>query len=109
MSRLGPQLVNLYYNFHMNTGTRTLELPVAIFEAFINLAEELNLQPAQALANLVDTERARLERIRIWRELVKDVQQSANPLAQKSKEEIVEHMSKTRQTIWGAEYAHLYR
>ena len=89
--------------------TRILELPTDVFDAVIKLAGELKLEPSQTVAHLVKAERNRLERMRVWQELAVSVQHSNHPLEGKTVDEIVKQLRKTRQEIWDAEYAHLYR
>lgn len=88
--------------------THTIELTESIYQKVVHLANELELDPAELIAQLIREERRRRDRVRSWRLLVEDVQKSGHPLIGKTEDEVVEQMRRIREEIWDAEYAHLY-
>jgi hypothetical protein len=89
--------------------TVMLELPAALHEDLQSLATEEQTDVVEMLSQWVRLTRQRRGWLRELRELRALIRQEGGLPVGNTKEEVVEHMRKTRQEIFEAEYAHLYR
>jgi protein-arginine kinase len=89
--------------------TITVHMPETVYAELEALAVERSSDPVSVLTDLVMTARHRPTYGQLWRELVDLVQREGGLNVGKTTEEIVEQLRKTREEIFEAEYAHLYR
>ncbi|MBN1877927.1 MAG: hypothetical protein JXA33_27145 [Anaerolineae bacterium] len=89
--------------------TITLEIPQGMYTELQSLAQEEEIDLIEMLAQWVKDARKH----RTWQQdlqALRDLIQKEGGLqVGRTKEEVVEQMRKTRQEIFEAEYAHLYR
>ena len=93
----------------MSESTVNLELPQEIFQALSELAGESHLAPGDLIAHWLFQERKRRRWLQEWKALQKQVIEEGGFQDNVSADAIVAQTRKTRQEIWDAEYAHLYR
>lgn len=93
----------------METVTVTLELPRALYTDLQALAVEKDGDLVGLLSQWVKQARQRQEWLQGWRELQALIEKEGGLQIGETKEEVVEQMRETRQEIFEAEYAHLYR
>ena len=89
--------------------TVTLELPASLHADLQALAVEEQTNLVEMLAQRVKLTRQRRGWVRGWKELQALVEQEGGLQVGTTREAVVEQMRKTRQEIFEAEYAHLYR
>jgi len=89
--------------------TVTLELPSALYTDLQALAAEEDGDLVALLSQWVKQARQRQSWLRGWKELQTLIEQQGGLQIGDTKEAVVEQMRKTRQEIFEAEYAHLYR
>jgi len=89
--------------------TVTLELPASLHADLQALALEEQTDLVEMLAQRVKLTRQRRGWVRGWKELQALVEQEGGLQVGTTREAVVEQMRKTRQEIFEAEYAHLYR
>ncbi|MDX2213050.1 MAG: hypothetical protein SFY66_07150 [Oculatellaceae cyanobacterium bins.114] len=91
-----------------NTELVTLQLPIELYQKLRSLAVEGQTDPVEVIARLVtDAQRRRawLQDLAALRQQI----QADGGLQLGDREERVEQLRQTRQEIFEAEYAHLYR
>lgn len=93
----------------MNTPTITLELPTQIYMDLKGLADEAQIDPVEMLRRWIAATQEQQSWRQGWDELRQLVREEGGLSVGTTKEEVVEQMRKTRQEIFEAEYAHLYR
>lgn len=97
------------------TPTTPIELPTALYRELEQIAEEEQSDPIELITSWVHTVRQRQAWQKGWDELRQQVQANPSPHfllsgdISKDSELIVEQMRRTRQELFDAEYAHLYR
>jgi hypothetical protein len=89
--------------------TVAIELPSQLYTDLQSLANEEQVDLLEMLTHWAALARQRRAWIQGWKELQRLVQQEGGLQTGATKEEIVTQMRKTRQEIFEAEYAHLYR
>ena len=93
----------------MNTDTVSLELPEQMYAKLQALASEEQSDPVNVIVRLIDRayrRRAWLQDVRTLRE---QIRQEGGLQVGNTRDQVVERLRKTRQEIFEAEYAHLYR
>ncbi|HOT93151.1 MAG TPA: hypothetical protein PLN71_16435 [Anaerolineae bacterium] len=93
----------------MDTPTITLELPAQVYADLQSLADEAKIDLVEMLRRWIKQTSEQRAWIQAWDDLRRLVQEEGGLHVGTTKEEVVEHMRKTRQEIFEAEYAHLYR
>ncbi|MBN1484790.1 MAG: hypothetical protein JXA37_08720 [Chloroflexia bacterium] len=93
----------------MDTETVALELPPHVYADLQSLALESGMDPVEMLMRWVAQARQRREWIQGWEELADLIRQEGGLQVGTTKDQVVEQMRRTRQEIFEAEYAHLYR
>ena len=93
----------------MSEVNMTLELPTDVFQALSELAQESHIAPSDLIAQWLVQERKRRRWLQEWKSLQQQVIGEGGFEDNVSAEAIVAQTRKTRQEIWDAEYAHLYR
>ena len=88
--------------------TRTLELPEDVYEHLQSLAAEQKVRPAEMIRAFLDQAEQKRAWLRNFKLLMEKVKQDGGLMVNRSEEEVVEIMRKTRREIFEAEYAHLY-
>lgn len=93
----------------MQAKTVMLELPSDVYQSWQQLAAEEQADLIEMLRHWIQLAGQR----RAWRQDLQDlrhlIQQEGGLQVGMTKEQVVEQMRKTRQEIFEAEYAHLYR
>jgi len=89
--------------------TITLEIPQSIYTELQLLAQEEQLDLIELLSQWVKSARQHHAWQHDLQELRDLIQKEGGLQVGTTKEEVVEQMRKTRQEIFEAEYAHLYR
>jgi hypothetical protein len=89
--------------------TQTIELPTRVFERLQALAAEEQLGLSEMLDSLVKQAEQRRAWLRDLDALREQIRKEGHLLQGKSEDEVVEQLRRTREEIWDAEYAHLYR
>ncbi|MBN1888952.1 MAG: hypothetical protein JW850_13240 [Thermoflexales bacterium] len=89
--------------------TMTLELPADLYTDLQSLAAGEKVGLVEMLTRWATLARQRHAWIQGWEELRELIKREGGLLVGATKEEVVEQMRKTRQEIFEAEYAHLYR
>ncbi|GEM_PF-651226 len=87
----------------------TIQLPVDLYRELETLARAQQSDPIALLTELIREARQQRSLRQVWDELCDQVQRDGGLKIGNTTEEIVEQMRKTRQEIFEAEYAHLYR
>lgn len=93
----------------MNNKTVSIQLPTHLFDQLQELAEQNQSNPVEVLTQLVNTayqRRAWLQELTALRE---QIQREGGLQVGLTKEEVIQRLRQTRQEIFEAEYAHLYR
>jgi predicted transcriptional regulator len=93
----------------MNSETVSIQLPTSLFGQLQELAEQNQSNPVEVITQLVNTayqRRAWLQELAALRQLI---QQEGGLQVGLTKEEVIQRLRQTRQEIFEAEYAHLYR
>lgn len=90
-------------------GTVTLELPSSLYTDLQALTTEEDGDLVALLSQWVKQARQRQGWLRGWKELQALIEQEGGLQVGATKEAVVEQMRQTRQEIFEAEYAHLYR
>jgi hypothetical protein len=92
----------------MDTRTVTLQIPADLYADLQSLGTQAQASPVEVIARLVEAaqHRAWLRDLNALRERIR---RDGGLQVGESKEAVVEQMRKTRQEIFEAEYAHLYR
>ncbi len=93
----------------MDTITTTIQLPSDLYEEIEAIAAEEQSNPSEMLSDLLKKAVQQYLWRKGWRDLSALIQRDGGLNVGTTTEEIVEHMRKTRQEIFEAEYAHLYR
>lgn len=93
----------------MDTELVTLQLPTDIYEKLQVLATEEHTNIAGAVAQLVTNTYQRRGWLRDLTALRQQIQDESGLHLSNKKEEIITRLRQTRQEIFEAEYAHLYR
>jgi hypothetical protein len=93
----------------MSATTVTLELPVWLYADLQALADEEQLNLVEMLTRLAKQASQHRAWVRGWEELREQIRQDGGLQVGHTKDEVVEQTRKTRQEIFEAEYAHLYR
>jgi hypothetical protein len=93
----------------MDAPVKTIQLPADLYQELESLASEEESDPVTLLTRLVKEARQRRSLRQLWDELCDVVQSEGGLDVDATTEEIVEKLRKTRQEIFDAEYAHLYR
>lgn len=93
----------------MDTESVMLQVPSSLYRQLQTLAIDANASPIEVISQLVTTAHQR----RQWRQdlhtLRQQIQESGGLLSKPSQESMTEQLRQTRQEIFEAEYAHLYR
>jgi len=93
----------------MNTETVTLQLPASLYADLEELATESRQNPVAIIAAWVEEARQRRQWQQGWANLRAQVQRDGWFQADETSDEIVASTRRSRQEIFEAEYAHLYR
>lgn len=93
----------------MNTETVTLQLPASLYADLEELANESCQDPIAIITKWVDEIRQRRQWQQGWAELRAQVQRDGGFQMDETSEDIVALTRRSRQEIFEAEYAHLYR
>lgn len=93
----------------MDTELVTLQVPASPYSKLQALASEEQTNPVDVLAQLVTTAHQRRQWLQDLDALRQQIQDAGGLQVGNSKEEIVARLQQTRQEIFAAEYAHLYR
>jgi hypothetical protein len=94
----------------MDTVTTTIQLPADIYAEIETFAAEEQSDLNTLLVSMIRRSLEARKWQKGWRELHEMIQRDGGlPHVGNTTEEIVEHMRKTRQEVFEAEYAHLYR
>ena len=93
----------------MDTPVVALEIPADLYDRLQALAAEEQLEPAELLSQWAELAYQRRAWLHGWAELRSLIEQEGGLQVGATKEAIVEKMRQTRDEIFGAEYAHLYR
>lgn len=93
----------------MNTGTVTLNLPRQLYTDLQSMAGETRMDLVEMLAHWTTLARQRRVWLRELQDLRDLIQQEGGLTVGNTKEEVVAQLRKTRQELFEAEYAHLYR
>ena len=93
----------------MNIPTITLELPVQVYTDLKFLADKAQIDLIELLRRWAVSTQEQLAWQQGWDELRQLVKVEGGLDVGTTKEEVVEQMRKTRQELFEAEYAHLYR
>ncbi len=91
----------------MTAPTITLELPAQVYADLQSLADEAKIDLVEMLRRWTKQTAEQRAWVQAWDDLW--VQEEGGLHVGMTKEEVVEQMRKTRQEIFEAEYAHLYR
>jgi hypothetical protein len=89
--------------------TVNLELPASLYTDLQSLATEAQVDLVDLLTRWAKLARQHHAWIQGWQDLRALIEQEGGLRVGASKESVVEHMRKTRNDIFEAEYAHLYR
>jgi hypothetical protein len=89
--------------------TVTIQIPTTVYAELEALAAETQSDPIAVLTALVTTAHQRPTFAQLWRELLEQVQRDGGLKLGSTTEEVIEQLRKTREEIFEAEYAHLYR
>jgi hypothetical protein len=89
--------------------TTTIQLPSDLYDEIESVARAEHDDPTALLVKLLKTALQQYLWRKGWQELREMVQRDGGLQVGNTIEEIVEHMRKTREEIFEAEYAHLYR
>ena len=93
----------------VNAETVTLQLPASLYADLEELANESRRDPVAIIAEWVDEVRQRRQWQQGWADLRAAVQRDGGFPSDETPEEIVALTRRSRQEIFEAEYAHLYR
>lgn len=93
----------------MNTETVTLELPASLYADLAELASEAHQDPVAIITEWVEAVRQRRLWQQGWADLRAQVQKDGGFSPDVTTEEIVALTRHSREEIFEAEYAHLYR
>jgi len=93
----------------MSTDTVALQLPASLFAALADLANETHRDPVIMIAGWVEESRQRRQWQQGWADLRAQIQQDGDFQPDATADEIVAMTRNSRQEIFEAEYAHLYR
>ncbi len=86
-----------------------IELPAELYAKLQSLAAEEQTDPVAAIGRLVAAANQHHAWLRDLAELREQIRQDGGLQAGTSKDEVVGRLRETRQSIFDAEYAHLYR
>lgn len=93
----------------MNTETVTLQLPASLYADLEELANETHRDPIEIISIWLEESRQRRQWQQGWAELRAQVQENGGFQLGESADEIVVQTRRSREGIFEAEYAHLYR
>ena len=93
----------------MNTETVTLQLPASLYADLEELATESRQNPVAIIAAWVEEARQRRQWQLGWANLRAQVQRDGGFQVDETSEDIVALTRRSRQELFEAEYAHLYR
>lgn len=93
----------------MSKETVTLELPVTLYADLTELASEAHQDPVAIIAAWIDETRQRRQWQQGWADLRAQVQADGGFSPEATTDEIVALSRRSREDIFEAEYAHLYR
>ncbi len=93
----------------MDPATVSIEIPFALYSRVEALAVEVETDPENLIATLVEVGCQRSVWLRDLQELQEQIKRDGGLRVGKSREEVVEQVRRTRTEIFDAEYAHLYR
>jgi hypothetical protein len=93
----------------MNTELVSLQLPASLYEKLRALATEGNTDVVGAIAQFVATANQKKSWLQDLANLRQQIQTEGGLQIGNTKEEIAAKLHQTRQEIFEAEYAHLYR
>jgi len=93
----------------INTPTITLELPIQVYTDLKALADEAQVDLVEMLRRWAQLTKEQRSWRQTWEDLCQLVKEEGGLNVGATKEKVVEQMRKTRQEIFEAEYAHLYR
>ncbi len=93
----------------MSTETVTLQLPISLYADLADLASEAHQDPVAIIAEWVEEVRQRRLWQQGWADLRAEVQKDGGFSPEAPSEEFVTLTRRSREEIFEAEYAHLYR
>jgi len=93
----------------VSTETVTLQLPISLYADLAELASETHQDPVAIITEWVEEIRQRRLWQQGWADLRAQVQEDGGVLPDSTAEEIVALTRRSREEIFEAEYAHLYR
>lgn len=93
----------------MDRATVSIEIPFALYSKVEALAVEVETDPENLIATLVEVGCQRSVWLRNLQELQEQKKRDGSLRVGTSREEVVEQVRRTRREIFDAEYAHLYR
>jgi hypothetical protein len=93
----------------MSAATVPIQLPGEVYTKLVLLAAEEQVDPAAIVSRLVDIATQRRAWLRDLTALREQIERDGSLSVGASREEVVQRMRQTRQEIFDAEYAHLYR
>ena len=93
----------------MTTDTVTLQIPANLYATLEELAAEAKIDPIDLLSTLVDSVQMRRSWLRDLHSLRRQIQEDGGIQVGSTQDEVLEHLRKTRQELFEADYAHLYR
>jgi hypothetical protein len=93
----------------MNTELVSLQLPASLYEKLQTIATEENTDVVGAIAQFVATANQKKSWLQDLANLRQQIQTEGGLQIGNTKEEIAAKLHQTRQEIFEAEYAHLYR
>ena len=93
----------------MSANTISVQLPAEIYTKLAQLAAEEQVDPVAVVSRLVDIATQHRAWLRNLSALREQIERDGGIHIGASREEVVERMQQTRQDIFYAEYAHLYR
>jgi len=93
----------------MSATTIPVQLSADVYTKLAQLAAEEQVDPAAVVSRLIDTATQQRAWLRSLSALREQIELDGGLYVGASREEVVERMRQTRQEIFDAEYAHLYR
>ncbi len=93
----------------MNTGTVTLQIPRQLYTDLQSMAGETQMDLVEMLTRWTTLAHQRRVWLRELQNLRDLIQQQGGLAVGNTKEEVTAQMRQTRQELFEAEYAHLYR
>ena len=93
----------------MSSPTIPVQLPAEVYSKLALLAAEEQVDPVEVVSRLIDSATQNRTWLRNLFALRAQIERDGGLHVGATRDEVVEHMRKTRQEIFDAEYTHLYR